>query len=69
MAVVIPFPNEFRTLLDEVKAKGIVVVIKTVSGEEIIGKVVKVKKGVVVLKLFKATIYVALNKITAVIVR
>ncbi|SFD84295.1 hypothetical protein SAMN05216378_1693 [Paenibacillus catalpae] len=69
MAAFIPFPIELPAVLEEVKAKGKVVVIKTVSGEEIIGKVVKVKKGVVVLKLFKATIYVALNKITAVIVR
>jgi vacuolar-type H+-ATPase subunit B/Vma2 len=50
-------------------AHGKVVVLKTVSGEEIVGKVVKVKNGIVVLKLFKATIFVAINKIIAVVIR
>ncbi|MCM3628656.1 hypothetical protein M3194_14930 [Paenibacillus glycanilyticus] len=63
------FPIQIPVVLEAAKAKHKVVVLKTVSGEEIVGYVVKVKRGVVVLKAFKATIYVALDKITAVIVR
>ncbi|ACT01375.1 hypothetical protein [Paenibacillus sp. JDR-2] len=63
------FPTELPDILEAAKKKGKLVVLKTVSGEEIVGRVVTVKKGVVVLKAFNAKIYVALNKIIAVIVR
>ncbi|NIK71506.1 MULTISPECIES: hypothetical protein [unclassified Paenibacillus] len=63
------FPIEIPEVLEAAKKKAKLVVLKTVSGEEIVGRVVAVKKGVVVLKAFHAKIYVALNKIIAVIVR
>ncbi|GLX67986.1 hypothetical protein [Paenibacillus glycanilyticus] len=69
MAVIIPFPIEYVRVLEAAKAKNQLVVLKTVSGEEIVGYVLRVKKGVVVLKAFKSKIYVALNKVTAIIVR
>ncbi|MFC5650372.1 hypothetical protein ACFPYJ_14780 [Paenibacillus solisilvae] len=51
------------------QSRGKVVVLKTVSGEEIIGVVMKVIKGVVILKLLGRKIYVAINKIIAVFKR
>ncbi len=61
------FPSELPEIIEAAKKKGKLIVLKTVSGEEIVGRVVAVKKGVVVLKAFNAKIYVALNKIIAVI--
>lgn len=52
------------------RSRGKFVVLKTVSAEEIGGKVIKVKKGVVVLKTLLGTkIFVPINKIIAVIKR
>ncbi|MFC7441427.1 hypothetical protein [Laceyella putida] len=52
------------------RSRGKFVVLKTVSAEEIGGVVIKVKKGVVVLKSLLGTkIFVPINKIIAVIKR
>lgn len=52
------------------RSRGKFVVLKTVSAEEIGGKVIKVKKGVVILKTLLGTkIFVPINKIIAVIKR
>ncbi|UUZ85337.1 hypothetical protein LJK88_18310 [Paenibacillus sp. P26] len=52
------------------RSRGKFVVLKTVSAEEIGGRVIKVNKGVVVLKTLLGTrIFVPINKIVAVIKR
>ncbi|QHW33072.1 hypothetical protein GZH47_21215 [Paenibacillus rhizovicinus] len=50
--------------------RGTFVVLKTVSSEEIGGRIVKINNGIVVLKTLLGTrIYVPISKITAVITR
>ena len=52
------------------RSLGKFVVLKTISAEEIGGRVIKVKKGVVVLRSLLGTkIFVPINKIVAVIKR